>query len=213
VTQSAEPNRDPAVVQHAADAAVDAASAPRTARAAELLADARALDESFMDLALAEAARARAFDEVPIGAVVVLDGRVIGRGFNRTRGGTDPTAHAELNAIADAARTVQAQRLTGATVYTTVEPCFMCAGALLHARIRRVVWGVRDEKFGACASLGAVLSDKRLNHQVVIAEGVRADQARAALQEFFREKRQAAQAAARVESDAAAASDPGRSRS
>ncbi|MBK8178476.1 MAG: nucleoside deaminase [Planctomycetes bacterium] len=142
-----------------------------------------------MGIALEEARLARDADEVPVGAVIVLEGRVIARGHNQTRGGMDPTAHAEMVAIAAAARTVQANRLVGATVYTTVEPCFMCAGALLHARVSRVVWGVRDPKFGGCASLGNVLSDPRLNHRASITEGVGADEARALLQSFFREKR------------------------
>lgn len=142
-----------------------------------------------MDLALAEARAARDRDEVPVGAVVMLEGRVVGSGYNLTRTRRDPTAHAELLAIAEAARRLEAMRLVGAVVYTTVEPCFMCAGALLHARVRRVVWGVRDPKFGGCASLGNVLSDPRLNHRVEITEGVRADEARELLQTFFRSKR------------------------
>ena len=146
-------------------------------------------DGRAMGLALAEARRARDADEVPVGAVVVLAGRVIGRGFNRTRAEADPTAHAELIALREAARTVGAQRLPGAVVYTTVEPCFMCAGALSHARVARVVWGVRDPKFGGCASLGNVLSDERINHRAEITEGVRADEARELLQAFFRSKR------------------------
>ena len=146
-------------------------------------------DLAFMDLALAEARRARAADEVPIGALVVLSGRVVGRGHNLTRARRDPTAHAELIAIAEAVREVGEARLVGATVYSTVEPCFMCAGALSHARVARVVWAVRDPKFGGCASLGAVLTDPRLNHRAEIHEGLRADESRALLQEFFRAKR------------------------
>jgi len=149
-------------------------------------------DLAFMDLALAEARRAKALDEVPIGAVIVLDGRVIGRGHNRTRADATPLAHAELLAISEATRATGDARLVGATVYTTVEPCFMCAGALSHARVARVVWGVRDPKFGGCASLGAVLSDPRLNHEAQITEGVRAEEARELLQTFFRSKRQGA---------------------
>ncbi|MCA8978536.1 MAG: nucleoside deaminase [Planctomycetes bacterium] len=144
-----------------------------------------------MGEALAAARKAGAADEVPIGAVIVLDGECIGRGWNCTRSAADPTGHAEMHAIREAARHVGAQRIVGATVYTTVEPCFMCAGALLHARVARVVWGVRDPKFGACASLGQVLSDDRLNHQVAISEGVRAEEARALLVEFFQSKRRA----------------------
>lgn len=142
--------------------------------------------------ALACARRAEEEDEVPIGAVIVLDGACIGRGWNRTRAAADPTGHAEIHAIREAAARVGAQRLVGATCYTTVEPCFMCAGALLHARVDRVVWGVRDPKFGACASLGEVFSDERLNHQIEIREGVAAEEARTLLVEFFQSKRRAA---------------------
>ena len=146
-------------------------------------------DEAFMGLALEEARAARDADEVPIGAVVVKDGLVLGRGRNRTREGCDPTAHAELLAVRAAAQQSGYQRLDGSTVYTTVEPCFMCAGALVHARVARVVWGVRDPKFGAAASLGRVLDDPRLNHRAVLTEGVRADECRALLVDFFRAKR------------------------
>ncbi len=168
------------------------ARAPEGPRDEPVAGGAPALDDAhWMGLALEQAHLARAADEVPIGAVVVLGGQVIARGYNQTRGGMDPTAHAEMVAISAAARTIQANRLVGATIFTTVEPCFMCAGALLHARIARVVWGVRDPKFGGCASLGQVLSDPRLNHRAQITEGVRADEARALLQTFFREKRAA----------------------
>jgi tRNA(adenine34) deaminase len=149
-------------------------------------------DNSYMDLALAEAEAARDLDEVPIGAVIVLDGRVIGRGHNRVRTERNPLAHAELLALGEAVRTTGDARLPGAVVYTTVEPCFMCAGALSHARVARVVWGVRDPKFGGCASLGQVLSDPRMNHRATLVEGVRADEARQLLQMFFRSKREAA---------------------
>ena len=147
------------------------------------------VDESFMQLALAEALQADREDEVPIGAVVVLDGRVVASAHNLTRTRRDPTAHAELIAIQRAAEAVGAMRIPGATVYTTVEPCFMCAGALSHARVARVVWGVRDPKFGGCASLGNVLGDPRLNHRAAQREGVGADEARRLMQEFFRRKR------------------------
>ena len=145
--------------------------------------------EEFMDLALEEARKAEALDEVPIGAVVVLNGRLVGRGHNQTRSRCDPTAHAEMLALSEAARAVGAMRLPGAVVYTTVEPCFMCAGALVHARVARVVWAVRDEKFGGCASLGAVLDTPDANHAVDHAEGIRADEARALLVRFFQRKR------------------------
>ena len=142
-----------------------------------------------MALALAEAECAYREDEVPIGAVIVRDGEVLGRGRNRTRELCDPTAHAEIEALREATRTTGEARLPGAVCYTTVEPCFMCAGALSHGRIARVVWGVRDPKFGGCASLGNVLTDERLNHRAQITEGVQADAARTLLQEFFRSKR------------------------
>ena len=142
-----------------------------------------------MALALREARAAERADEVPIGAVVVLDGRLVSRAHNSTRTRCDPTAHAEVLALSKAARKLGAQRLPGAVVYTTVEPCFMCAGALSHARVARVVWAVRDPKFGGCVSLGSVLSDPRANHRARIDEGVCADEARALLQQFFRKKR------------------------
>jgi tRNA(adenine34) deaminase len=147
-------------------------------------------DDHGMRLALEAALEARDQDEVPIGAIVVLDGVVIGRGHNLTRQRLDPTAHAEVIAVREAARAKSAMRLPGAVVYTTVEPCFMCAGALSHARIARVVWAVRDPKFGGCVSLGRVLDDPRLNHSIEYMEGVRADEARELLQEFFRKKRE-----------------------
>jgi tRNA(adenine34) deaminase len=151
-------------------------------------------DEHGMDLALELAREAAAADEVPIGAVVVLGGRVIAAARNATRALCDPTAHAELLAVQAALRAprevaADPERLVGAVVYTTVEPCFMCAGALIHARVARVVWAVRDPKFGGCVSLGNVLSDARLNHRAEVHEGVRAEYARALLQQFFRNKR------------------------
>ncbi len=142
-----------------------------------------------MALALEEARRAEALDEVPVGAVVVAEEQVLGRGHNRTRTDCDPTAHAEIVALRAAALAVGAIRLVGATVYTTVEPCFMCAGALSHARVGRVVWGVRDPKFGGCASLGEVLSDPRLNHRAETSEGVLAEEAGELMVRFFRGKR------------------------
>ena len=145
-----------------------------------------------MDAALAEARAARDLDEVPVGCVIVRDGELLGRGHNRTRVERSPLAHAELLALEEATRRTGDARLPGAVVYTTLEPCFMCAGALSHARVARVVWGVRDPKFGGCASLGAVLSDPRLNHRAELTEGVRADQARELLETFFRSKREAA---------------------
>ncbi len=155
------------------------------------LTDPRAEDERWMRLALDEARAARAQDEVPIGAVLVgpAGADALARGHNRTRAACDPTAHAELEALREGARRLGAQRLVGCTLYTTVEPCFMCAGAIVHARLARVVWGVRDPKFGAAVSLGEVLQHPGANHRVECTEGVGADECRALLQGFFREKR------------------------
>ncbi len=157
----------------------------------ELPADAPApgVDESFMDLALEEARAAYSQDEVPVGAVIVRDGVVVSKGHNLTRTDCDPTAHAEILALRAATRGTGFPRLPDSTVYTTVEPCFMCAGALVHARVARVVWGVRDPKFGGSVSLGNVLTHSGLNHQVRLREGVRAEEARQLMQEFFRSKR------------------------
>lgn len=154
--------------------------------------DRRPEDEAFMAEALAEARAALAIDEVPVGAVVVIDGRVVGRGHNRTRGDLDPTAHAEVRAIQDAATTIGDQRLRDAVLYSTVEPCFMCAGAASHARVARIVFGVRDPKFGACGSIGDVPREDRLNHVSEVTEGVLAEEARELMVGFFRAKREEA---------------------
>jgi len=163
--------------------------------------DRKETDERFLCLALDEAREARAEDEVPIGAVIAgpafrtgLDPAaspsiVLARAHNRTRAECDPTAHAELLAIRAAAYARGYLRLDGCTLYTTVEPCFMCAGAIVHARFARVVWGVRDPKFGAVVSLGEVFDHPGSNHRVRWTEGVGAEESRALLQEFFRSKR------------------------
>ena len=144
-----------------------------------------------MRLALAEARAASAADEVPIGAVVVRGEEVLARAHNRVLTDGDPTAHAELLALRAAARVAGFVRLVDCEVYSTVEPCFMCAGALVHARVRRLVFAVRDPKFGGCVSLGRVLDHPAANHRLEFAEGSGADEARALLQEFFRAKRAA----------------------
>ncbi len=148
-------------------------------------------DETFMDVALREAATARDADEVPIGCCIVRDGRVIARAHNQRETLHDPTAHAEMIAIIQAAEALGDWRLLGTTLYVTLEPCPMCAGAIVLARIPRVVFGVRDPKAGAVRTLYQILEDDRLNHRVLVAEGVRSDQCRAALQEFFQAKRAA----------------------
>jgi tRNA(adenine34) deaminase len=144
--------------------------------------------DAFMELALAQAQLAGAAGEVPVGAVVVLDGAVVGRGYNRPIGTSDPTAHAEVLALRDAGRAAGNYRLPGGTLYVTVEPCLMCVGAIVHARISRVVYGVSDPKGGAVRS---VLEVDRLplNHRFEAVEGVLGEECRALLQAFFRERR------------------------
>ncbi len=174
--------------------------------------DALSTDERYMWLALDQARAARALDEVPVGAVVVMGEQVVGAAHNLTRSHNDPTAHAELLAVSQAARLLGQQRLVGATVYSTVEPCFMCAGALSHARVARLVFGVRDPKFGGCVSIGRVLHEERLNHRgVELLEGVLAEPARDLLVQFFQEKRRLARerSCAADEPDAADAADAG----
>jgi tRNA(adenine34) deaminase len=142
-----------------------------------------------MRLALDEARAAAAEGEVPIGAVVVRAGAVLARAHNRVEHEHDPSAHAELLALRAAARATGYARLLDCVVYTTVEPCFMCAGALVQARVARVVFATRDPKFGGCVSLGRVLDHPGANHRVEFDEGLRADEARGLLGEFFRKRR------------------------
>jgi len=144
--------------------------------------------ETYMRLALVQAALAREAGEVPVGAVVVFDGAVVGRGYNRPIATSDPTAHAEVLALREAARATGNHRLVGATLYVTVEPCLMCVGAIVHARIGTVVYGVPDPKGGAVRS---VLDPNRLplNHRFEAVEGVLANECRRLLQDFFRERR------------------------
>ena len=146
-------------------------------------------DAAFMGHALDEARQALLEGEVPVGAVVVLDGRVIGNGHNRPIASMDPTAHAEVLALRQAAREAGNYRLPGATLYTTIEPCPMCCGAVLHARLLRVVYGAPDPKAGAARSLYRLLDDPRLNHEVLVTGGVRSEECAALLTEFFRAKR------------------------
>jgi tRNA(adenine34) deaminase len=146
-------------------------------------------DEHWMGLALEEATRAAEAGEVPVGAVVVVDGRLLARGHNAPIARHDPTAHAEIVALREAAREVGNYRLTGATLYATIEPCAMCCGAALHARIARLVYGADDAKAGAVRSLHRLLDDARLNHRVEVTAGVRAEECGARLSAFFRTKR------------------------
>jgi tRNA(adenine34) deaminase len=146
-------------------------------------------DVDFMRLALEEARAAAAAGEVPIGAVLVLDGKVLARVGNRTIRDIDPTAHAEIVILRDAARALQNYRLTGTTLYVTLEPCIMCAGAMIQARISRLVYGAAEPKGGAVQSCFEVLSESRLNHQVEITPGILAEEAAALLLSFFAERR------------------------
>lgn len=149
-------------------------------------------DERLMRLALREAARAGRAGEVPVGAVLVdADGAVIARGRNRPVAANDPTAHAEIVALRRAARRLGNYRLPGTTLYVTVEPCAMCAGALVHARVARVVYGAPDPKGGAARTLYRILDDPRLNHRAEVVGGVLAEECAAALREFFRARRRA----------------------
>ncbi len=146
-------------------------------------------DDKFMREALRLAADAAELGEVPVGAVVVKDNEVIGRGFNQPIGNHDPTSHAEIMALRDAAKKLGNYRLTDCTLYVTLEPCAMCVGALLHARVARVVWGAAEPKGGACGSVVNLPAEPKLNHHAEFVGGVLADQSRAILQSFFRQRR------------------------
>jgi tRNA(adenine34) deaminase len=147
------------------------------------------MDATWMAEALVEARAAGGEGDVPIGAVVVFEGRIVGRGRNAREKLRDPTAHAEILALQEAARTLQRWRLTGATVYATLEPCPMCAGALVNARIDRLVYGVSDPKAGAAGSLVDIPRDPRLNHRIAVDSGVLAEECGAVLRDFFRSRR------------------------
>jgi tRNA(adenine34) deaminase len=147
--------------------------------------------EAFMDAALEQARLARDAGEVPIGAVLVLDGVIVSRGFNQPIRAVDPTAHAEVLALRDAARALGNYRLTAATMYVTLEPCLMCVGALLHARVGEVVYGAAEPRFGALVSAMRALDAPALTHRFQVTGGVREAECRDLIQQFFREKRQA----------------------
>jgi tRNA(adenine34) deaminase len=142
-----------------------------------------------MRCALEEAARARDEGEVPVGAVLVTGGEILGRGRNRPIALADPTAHAEIQALREGAAREKNYRLPESTLYVTLEPCVMCAGAILAARVRRVVFGVEDPKGGAARSLYALLEDERLNHRVEVKSGILEDECREILRRFFEERR------------------------
>ena len=146
-------------------------------------------DEHWMRRALVLASRAAGEGEVPVGAVIVRDGVEVGAGSNAPIRSTDPTAHAEINAIRAASRAIGNYRLTGTTLYATMEPCVMCAGAIVHARIARVVYGAADERWGGAGSVFDILGCARLNHRPVVRGGVLAPESARLLLEFFRARR------------------------
>jgi tRNA(adenine34) deaminase len=154
-----------------------------------LLRDSAANDEFFMGFALNEARLARDEGEVPIGAVVVIDNKITGSGRNRPIGSSDPTAHAEILALREAARRVGNYRLTEATLYVTIEPCAMCAGALVNARVKRLVYGAADLRAGGVDTVFHICANSSLNHQVEVTSGVRAEEGRRLMQTFFRQRR------------------------
>jgi tRNA(adenine34) deaminase len=145
--------------------------------------------EQFMDAALEEARLALAAGEVPIGAVLVIDDEIVARAFNQPISSCDPTAHAEVLVVRQAARIVGNYRLTAADVYVTLEPCLMCVGALVHARVRTLIYGAAEPKTGALVSTARALETPGLNHRFEVTGGVREDVARDLIQQFFREKR------------------------
>jgi len=146
-------------------------------------------DEFFMKEALREAQKAFEKDEVPIGAIAVYKNQIIGRGHNQTEGLKDPTAHAEILAITAAANALSSWRLIGVEMFATVEPCIMCAGALVLARVKRIIFGARDDKFGGCGSVFNIVDEPKLNHRIEITEGVLGKQATSLMKSFFERKR------------------------
>ncbi|MCE9640916.1 MAG: tRNA adenosine(34) deaminase TadA [Betaproteobacteria bacterium] len=147
-------------------------------------------DENYMQEALVLAAEAQTRGEVPVGAVVVKDGQIIGRGYNQPISSNDPTAHAEVVAMRDAAARTGNYRLTGCELYVTLEPCVMCAGAIMHARVVRLVYGAADPKTGACGSVVDLFADPKLNHHAAVVRDVLGSECGALLSAFFRQRRQ-----------------------
>ncbi|MDX9706939.1 MAG: tRNA adenosine(34) deaminase TadA [Azospira sp.] len=146
-------------------------------------------DEYFMREAMSLARSAECLGEVPVGAVLVQDGQIVGRGFNSPIGESDPTAHAEIAALRDAARRLGNYRLPGSTLYVTLEPCAMCAGAIMHSRVARVVYGARDPKTGVHGSVVDLFAVERLNHHAEVLGGVLAEECGALLSDFFAARR------------------------
>lgn len=146
-------------------------------------------DEKFMRRALVLAKQGEQAGEVPVGCVIVKDGEIIGEGFNHPISAHDPTAHAEIGAMREAAKHLANYRLVDTTLYVTLEPCTMCAGAMVHARVKRLVFGAREPRTGAVGSVYDIPCDARLNHRLEVTEGVLAEESSAMLREFFRAKR------------------------
>ena len=147
------------------------------------------LDHQFMQQAIEQAQLAAVAGEVPVGAVLVRDGQVIAKAFNKPIGNHDPSAHAEMLALREAAKTEGNYRLPGSTLYVTLEPCVMCSGAILHARVNRVVFGAPDPKTGAAGSVLDVFSSKQINHQTSVEGGVMSEECGQLLRSFFKERR------------------------
>jgi tRNA(adenine34) deaminase len=158
-------------------------------KVAYMSADLATADEKFMRHALALAGEAAALGEVPVGAVLVKDGEVVGEGFNHPISASDPTAHAEIVALRDAARRLDNYRLTNCTLYVTLEPCAMCVGAILHSRVARIVWGAAEPKSGACGSVINLAAEPKLNHHATFVGGVLAEASGEILRAFFRQRR------------------------
>lgn len=176
-------------------------------------------DNDYMRAALEQAQRARDIGEVPVGAVLVSDGEIVGRGYNQPISARDPSAHAEIMALRDAGRRLANYRLPGSTLYVTLEPCVMCAGAIIHARVSRLVYGARDPKTGAQGSVldlfGELPGERfgqpaRLNHHCAVTAGILAEECGAMLSTFFAERRAARKTAPAADAgNPAAAKDPG----
>ncbi|HBA09822.1 MAG: tRNA adenosine(34) deaminase TadA [Methylotenera sp.] len=149
-------------------------------------------DQAFMSIALALAGQAAIAGEVPVGAIVVKDGEIIGRGSNAPIGSHDPSAHAEIQAMRNAAKNLGNYRLVDCTLYVTLEPCAMCAGAIQHARIARLVYGANDLKTGACGSVVDLMGEQKLNHHTQVISGILADECGKVLSNFFSERRKLA---------------------
>lgn len=164
-------------------------------------------DQYWMRQALELAAQASERNEVPVGAVVVLDGQIIGQGFNSPISGCDPSAHAEIQALRDAAHRLENYRLVDATLYVTIEPCSMCAGAIVHSRIKRLVYGALEPKAGAATSQTPFFDQPWLNHRVDVQGGVLADECSAMISDFFARRRDEKRQAKRVQSGEGANSE------